>query len=250
MATTKEQISKSILRQEALVEAAVLRIQAIVTKTINETVKGLTKAEAGTESARLLSAISDALSRNGLDEELGRLVPLYGNEIKNAIGSLQEVVDVKSLTDRVKGLATGTIELDTDAFLASINQTIGQIKSSLARGQIVGNIPEVEAPINTLANKLKTEVNTALRSFNRLVTVAQAEDLGIELFLYDGPLDERTRPFCEEHVGKAYTLEQLNELDNGQGLPVAVYLGGYNCRHELLPITAEQAKRLNAKNLN
>lgn len=243
------QVSKDILKQEALVEAAVARIQRIISKTVEDTVKGLADAE-GAETARLLSSLASALQANGLDEELGRLVPLYGNEIKNAIERLQEVASTRVLTDRVKGIATGAIEVDTDAFLASINQTIGNIKSSLARGQVVGTLPEVEAPLGALENKLRTEINTALRSFNRLVTVAQATDLGIDLFLYDGPLDEVTRPFCEDHVNKVYSLEQLNELDNGQGLPVAIYCGGYNCRHELLPISPEQAKRFNAKDFN
>jgi hypothetical protein len=63
---------------------------------------------------------------------------------------------------------------------------------------------------------------------------------------YGGPIDRITRQFCRDHATattkQVYTRAALNRLTNpGQPGPVSVYLGGYNCRHSLQPMTREQA---------
>lgn len=60
-------------------------------------------------------------------------------------------------------------------------------------------------------------------------------------YLYDGPEDSKTRPFCQTVIGEAFTLEAIKRLDNGQGLTVDVHRGGYNCRHRWSPISIEDA---------
>jgi hypothetical protein len=60
------------------------------------------------------------------------------------------------------------------------------------------------------------------------------EQAGIEKFLYDGMPAQR--PFCKEHLGHVYTLEEIMQMDNGQGLDVLTSLGGYNCVHFWTPV--------------
>jgi hypothetical protein len=50
-----------------------------------------------------------------------------------------------------------------------------------------------------------------------------------------GPVSAITRPFCRAHAGQIFTLEEIERLDNGQGLPVRESCGGYNCRHYWVP---------------
>ena len=43
------------------------------------------------------------------------------------------------------------------------------------------------------------------------------------------------RDFCKEHYNKIYTIEEIQALNNGQGLDVLTYAGGYNCLHWWMP---------------
>ena len=76
----------------------------------------------------------------------------------------------------------------------------------------------------------KTLAFTSIAQFNNGLTFQTAAITGT--FLYSGPIAASSRLFCREHVGKVFTLEQIGQMDNGQGLPVLTSCGGYNCRHE------------------
>lgn len=86
-----------------------------------------------------------------------------------------------------------------------------------------------------------TYVYTASYNFSRRVDTAIQEEAGIERFVYDGPLDDNTRDFCADMVGKEFTAEEIDQMDNGQ-TPVGTVRemgGGYNCRHRWLPAESE-----------
>jgi len=135
------------------------------------------------------------------------------------------------------------------------------VKKSIARG-LQDAILEVPAEI--IASNLQiqlesamgrqlTEVKTQISSFGRSITAFVAEDAGLDHYLYTGPKDGITRPFCRELIGLVVTKEQMRKLDNGQGLGVLVYCGGYNCRHSWSPVSEgfiEAAKLPLATNAN
>jgi len=58
-----------------------------------------------------------------------------------------------------------------------------------------------------------------------------SHELGLERFIYLGPSDTRNRPFCRAKVGKVFSRQEINALDNGQGLDVMTRCGGWGCRH-------------------
>jgi len=108
-------------------------------------------------------------------------------------------------------------------------------------------IADVRAELDTTIARAQTAVETAIRGAARVTLVTQAERGGKAageemVYLWLGPVDSKTRPFCREHVGKAYTLAALKRMDNGQGLPVETFAGGMNCRHALSPLTIEDAE--------
>ncbi|MFA5322922.1 MAG: hypothetical protein WC373_09640, partial [Smithella sp.] len=76
--------------------------------------------------------------------------------------------------------------------------------------------------------------NTAIAQFDSAYMHEVCEQAGIEKFLYDGMPAQR--PFCKEHLGHVYTLEEIMQMDNGQGLDVLTSLGGYNCVHFWTPV--------------
>lgn len=54
-------------------------------------------------------------------------------------------------------------------------------------------------------------------------------------YLYAGPDDAKTRPFCDDLIRKmqsgGLTRKEIDELDNGQTPNVFTTAGGFNCRH-------------------
>lgn len=89
----------------------------------------------------------------------------------------------------------------------------------------------------------RTLAVTALAQFDNAMMFEYAQQGGVQKFKYDGVLHTNTRPFCREHLGKQYTLEQIRKMDNGQGIPVETGCGGYNCTHFWTPVVTEVPKK-------
>ena len=80
----------------------------------------------------------------------------------------------------------------------------------------------------------RTVARTARLAQNRADYLREAIGSGATRFKYSGPSAERN--FCSHHLGEVYTIKEILELNNGQGLPVLAYMGGYNCRHRWLAV--------------
>jgi hypothetical protein len=121
----------------------------------------------------------------------------------------------------IKSVSGNIIEKELKRAIAG-DYSYSALRSRLEKRGI-GN---VEA--NTLAN-------TALAQFDNAYMFENAAQAGIEKFVYDGVLHPNSRPFCKEHLNKVYTLAEIEEMDNGQKLPVKTSCGGYNCTHYWTP---------------
>lgn len=87
-------------------------------------------------------------------------------------------------------------------------------------------------------------IDTAASGLDRRLTTTVAGENGFDLFLYDGPRDSITRPWCAKRLGFVFTSEELDEEPNETGpQPPSDYGGGYNCRHRWTPLTLKAAKR-------
>jgi hypothetical protein len=65
-----------------------------------------------------------------------------------------------------------------------------------------------------------------------------------DVFAYMGPADVKLRPFCRERVGKVFTREQIEAMDNGQMPNVFLSGGGYNCRHTFIAVSKVSTLRV------
>jgi len=77
----------------------------------------------------------------------------------------------------------------------------------------------------------ETILNTLLIANNRAKVIENAKKRGINQLRYEGPTGALSRDFCKSRVGKVYTIEEIELMDNQQRLPVLYFCGGYNCRH-------------------
>jgi len=94
---------------------------------------------------------------------------------------------------------------------------------------------------STLARHSQTILHDALFEFSASVAMTSAAEAGITKFRYEGDIIETTRPFCQKHVGKEYTIDEIYEIwadswaGKKAGDPFRVR-GGYNCRHWWVPV--------------
>jgi hypothetical protein len=93
----------------------------------------------------------------------------------------------------------------------------------------------------TVLDKSLAEVgtlyDTSVSIFTRSLELLKSTGEDDERFLYAGPIDAKTRPFCLQHVGKVYTREEIEDLDNGQTGSTFLTAGGYSCRHQWVALS-------------
>ena len=129
----------------------------------------------------------------------------------------------------------------------------GEIKRAIDLGTTTGAsladlVEVVEQRLNVSTSKAQAAVDSAVMAAGRRALVgtaaAVADDQGLDVvYEYVGPHDAKNRPFCLPLVSTptAVTREYMLTMDNGQGLPVADFCGGYNCRHSWAPVMLEDA---------
>lgn len=114
-------------------------------------------------------------------------------------------------------------------------------------GDLVGAVAD---RMNVAFFRATAAVDSAIMATGRRAVVSAAKEIAGDadiVFVYVGPTDAKNRPFCarwmgrEDGVRKAVTVEFMGTLDNGQGLDVADYCGGYNCRHSWAPVPRDRA---------
>jgi hypothetical protein len=132
-------------------------------------------------------------------------------------------------------------EMKLAALLDVPAAVIRQVEQTLLRG-VVGAQSRAEL-LNELLSQLdvslpqaRTIYDTALGEFSRIAVTSTSTGEATEAFLYSGPIDGLTRPFCLERVGKVYVRADIEQMDNGQLDNTLITGGGYNCRHTWLPV--------------
>lgn len=181
-----------------------------------------------------------------VDQRLARL----GDEVTSIAGA--RAVEAVAA---VVGAPPATLPLDVRAELDTIvNGQIGdvvsvfraandEIRQAVARGITTGGsladvVAAVSDQMDVTFRQAQAAVDAAIMAAGRRAVVSIALDVEEDtdeqmVFVYVGPRDAKNRPFCRQWVGKA-ALDP-RKLDNGQGLPVEDYCGGYNCRHSWAP---------------
>lgn len=85
----------------------------------------------------------------------------------------------------------------------------------------------------------KTLYDTAVSTYMRQAQLLHTTGDPGERFIYLGPDDNVTRPFCRTHLNETLTRREIEGLDNGQLPNPLITGGGFNCRHQFVPIGLE-----------
>lgn len=246
----KSRITKHDKTQEAQIQNLALRVERMFSLYLDDVVDALRAGEKDAlNMAQALLGIEEGLKRGGLTNEIGRLETIFGDELEFAREEFKRLSGAKfalTVTDFHNVQALVNDQMDRAS--RTVSQYMGDIRSIVLNATITGDVPDLK-PIrqkfgDSITSNIETDIRTSLQGFSRAITLQQADESGLKLFLYIGPDDDVTRPFCQDKVDQIFTKDEIDGWDNGQGLPANIYLGGYNCRHQLRPITEELAKEL------
>lgn len=246
--------------READIRAFIARLEKNLYKNLDNILGDIQSGSIeGAEAAQVLISLESALKKLGLNEDLQRLRIIYASERKGIIRDFNKLGfkgELFSNTD--EDVVEALIKFDTDRTAANINRYLGNVRSVIMSSVLVGETPDFAEVHDNYGPKLEAnleaELNTSIAAFDRTVTVKKAQDLGLELFVYRGPDDKITRPFCDKLLNQRdpaiYTIDEIRAMNNDTGLDVITYGGGYNCRHQWSPVSYERAKQLGYKELN
>lgn len=212
-------------------------------------------------ASKSLATLRRSLTRSGYKELVADHVAGFGDNvdqiinIARAVGVEMDVavLDPKELTnlqgeylsefDEIGEKAVK--ELKKGIYDATLNGTpSGDLISNLQK-TIIGE----DKRGGKLKNYAKTYAQTSQMGYDRHVGNRMAEETGFVDYIYLGPDDSITRPFCNSHINKVFTLEEIQSLSNGQNLSVRQYGGGWNCRHFFQVVDPETAQEIRENGL-
>ncbi len=104
------------------------------------------------------------------------------------------------------------------------------VNNNQTKKQLVNNIEKSVSG----AYRAETIANTSLQSYSQAISIDEERAAGIEKWKYVGQSPERD--FCKQHYNNTYTYEEIQAMDNQQGLAVLYFRGGYNCTHKWRPV--------------
>lgn len=144
--------------------------------------------------------------------------------------------------------------LDATSFARTLQQPIVQeVGAHIASG---GRYRDLVSAVSTIVTgdgesdgailgNARTAVNDMVSIYERTATQAAATTVGAEFFFYQGRPIDTTRDFCRAREGHAWhkeevegwgSLEWAGQIPGTNSTTIFSLLGGYNCRHVLVPI--------------
>ena len=180
------------------------------------------------EAAALLSDIDfESLFRGGygMDAALEKLSVSFATKVI--------VVPPPPVTPSAETLST-VLKFEVETASKQISQTAAEIKKIMMQS-VLGHQSEAEfaAALNTgtlRPDQINSYVNQNLRSFHRTVESQMAEANPQELYIWDGPLDDRTSDECVTMISEGALTYDEWQSQYGAYLNSGTH---YGCRHTL-----------------
>ncbi len=106
-------------------------------------------------------------------------------------------------------------------------------------------LQDLAAVLDKTEAAVRTLFDTQVSIFGRQVEATATDALGTDQpFLFVGPIDDVTRAWCLERVGKVFSRGAIDEMDNGQLPNVFLTAGGFNCRHSWMAVESRELREL------
>jgi hypothetical protein len=210
----------------------------------------LLRAEQGSRTATAVAAralklrkeLRDMLELAGYDDLAGAATVRGLGRMANAVERTRVAAQVSAFTVRDAARIQALKELARLDLLAQGDDVAIAVWRSVVQGIYSQRpIPDVLDDLSIALDRSFREVgtlyDTSVSNFGRQIEVLKSTGEPAERFGYFGPVDAKTRPFCMERVGKVYTRAQIEDMDNGTGMPVMLTGAGWNCRHQWVAVS-------------
>lgn len=183
--------------------------------------------------------LQKALNRAGYPELLGKLIGSYDRNRETALSMLDAAGYQTKRLAPLNSAALSSLKKMDYRYLSDLGSSaVAEISRQVTQNAIAGQPRRrmIEAADKVLTSKFRphaaTYADTALTSYDRRLHLDLWREAGVKRLLYRGPADIKNRAFCSSHVGKTYTLPEIQGMRNGTGPePPLYYGGGWNCRH-------------------
>jgi hypothetical protein len=247
---------KQFAYTDSQISAFTTRLDSFLFKELSKVLRPvLQNPQDKAEALQILGSLFSSLEEIGLKNELQSLKRIYGSQIRHIREEFESLGIKEVFSDTDVDIVGKLIDFDTEAVSNKIHKYTDDVGATVMRSVLAGEEPDFSAIHErvgaSLARQVETETQTLLAGFSRAVTTGKAKELGFTLFMYLGPDDKVTRPFCAhvlERDPAIYTIEEIQALNGHseapEGLDVMLYGGGYNCRHDWRPLSEESAKEM------
>ena len=230
---------------------------ATYTNALVEALSSLSQAElAGLDLQQLvedaLEASADFINVNlaaeiqsGVNNVLAETATFYtarGLDIPDLADAISRTEAVQDLTELFQTNMAGMRE-------ELLNGTIDTLQSELAQGFLDRDdlTDLIFQYTDGKAHYARTNARMIVSSYNRIGREEVRASAGLTHGFYYGDARVNTRPFCLRCIDKVFTIEQIEQMDNGQLSPVKIYAGGWNCIHSWLWVDPEWDEELKGK---
>ena len=167
--------------------------------------------------------------------ESSAIVAMSKQSKKKAVSLLLQGAVDQSFYDPIVNAISEAVY--TNAPFAETSKTIGVL---IAGGEINGSI--IKGGLSRYAGQVAYDAMAiADRTYNQQVV----KETEVQFYQYTGGTIEDTREFCEERNGNYYHIKEIESWADleWQGKyrgtsrgTIFNYLGGYNCRHSIIPV--------------
>lgn len=243
-----DEIEENIRRVNLQIDSLVEEIRLYIRELLRRAIEEEEEEEDDEVPLAFLGGINSLVQTPELEDKLARLDELYDLQIIYSRELFR-----RSTGQEPMELSAVAIE-DLSAFVVlskqAIRDSIAGYAGNVGAGILNNSLSVFKTPVEDILEQaegrvftgMNTDLKTQVSAFNRVIQYEQARRAGVNSFLYAGPKDERNRPFCAERVNKTFSREEIATWDNGQGLPADIFCGGYNCRHELVPVSVSRSQ--------
>lgn len=241
-----EELTRALERATSAHERRLLRAMESLRLRLTDALAGLPLRDGvlfDLDAALALRAQIDGLVRDEYLTVIDDIIREYPDAVALTQEFMEQFADFRvpqSVIGQLQQFSFTGHEALADDFAEALYQQV--YNNTLSGTPFSASLAELNNLLDSdLQRYSKTMLHDALFEFSSSVQQAAAAEAGITTFRYEGDTIESTRPFCQRHVGKEYTTEEIYEIwdDSWQGKrsgdPFRVR-GGYNCRHWWVPV--------------
>lgn len=189
-------------------------------------------AEALADSADFIDSGLAAEIQSDVQTVVGDTIAFY-NEQGLVLPDLAEAIERREAVSRLTDEFTNNMGEMRDELL---DKTVEVMKENISKGTI-SRAAMSESIIEAADGRLhyaRTNARMVVSAYNRIGRDEVRQAAGLEYGYYYGNVRTSSRAFCRACIGRVLSMEQIERMSNGQGLPVEIYCGGWNCIHSWL----------------